>query len=207
MAQVVQLNCLLYLPPGYSDDSAECWPLLLFLHGAAGRGDNLELVKQDGIPYNLENGRELPFIVVSPQCPADSHWTLHTAALNALISNVVAQHRVDENRVYVTGISLGGAGTWMLAGAYPERFAAIAPLSARIVPLPLPRLKNLPIWAFHGEADDVIPVSEAQRTVDALQAIGSSAKLTVFPGVGHHLWPLVYNNSELFSWFLNHQRG
>jgi predicted peptidase len=206
ITQIARLDYLLYLPAGYGDNLAERWPLLVFLHGAGARGSDLELVKRNDIPYNLENGQSLPFIVVSPQCPADSHWTLHVDALNALIGEVAAQHRVDENRVYVTGVSLGGAGTWMLAGAYPERFAAIAPLSARIVPLPLPRLKSLPIWAFHGEADDLIPLNEAQRTIEALQAMGGNVKLTIFPGVGHNLTPLVYNNSELFDWFLSHTR-
>ena len=165
------------------------------------------MVKRNGIPYNLENGHDLPFIVVSPQCPADSHWTLHVEALNALLSNVAAHYRVDESRIYVTGMSLGGAGTWMLAGVYPERFAAIAPISARIVPLPLWRLKDLPIWAFHGDADNVIPLSEAQRTVDALKAIGGNVKLTVYPSVGHDTWAKTYNNPELYEWFLSHKRA
>ena len=94
----------------------------------------------------------------------------------------------------------------MMAGLYPKRFAAIAPISARIVPLPLTRLKNLPIWAFHGEVDDLIPVSEAQRTIDALKNIGANVRLTVYPGVGHDLVGQVYNNPELYEWFLNQKR-
>jgi len=207
ITQVARLDYLLYLPPGYGDDPGQRWPLILFLHSAGGRGSDLELVRRNGIAGFLDDGHDLPFIVVSPQCPADSHWTLHVEALNALLSDVTARYRIDEDRVYLTGMSLGGAGTWMLAGVYPERFAAIAPVSARIVPLPLPRLLNLAIWAFHGETDDVIPVSEAQRTVDALHAMGGNVKLTVYPGVGHDAWPQVYNNPELYEWFLSHQRA
>jgi predicted peptidase len=204
--QTVRLDYLVYLPPGYGDDPTQRWPLILYLHGAGGRGSDLESVKRNGIPYNLEHGQALPFMVISPQCPADSHWTLHIEALNALLSDVVARYRVDETRVCITGISLGGAGTWMLAGVYPERFAAIAPISARIVPLPLTRLKDLPIWAFHGDTDDLIPVSEAKRTVEALKAIGGNVNLTIYPDGGHELSAQVYNNSELYEWFLNQKR-
>jgi predicted peptidase len=208
ITQTVRLDYLLYLPADYGNDPMQRWPLILFLHGSGGRGSDLDLVRRDGgIAHHSENGHDLPFIVVSPQCPADSHWTLHLDALNALLNDVAAHYGVDENRVYLTGMSLGGAGAWMLAGVYPERFAAVAPISARIVPLPLSRLRNLPIWAFHGEADDVIPVSEAQRTVDALKAIGGNVKLTIYPGVGHDLWAQVYNNPDLYAWFLSHKRA
>ena len=205
--QTVQLDYLLYLPPGYDDDPALRWPLILFLHGAGGRGSDLELVKRGGIPQLLETGRNLPFIVVSPQCPADSHWTLHVEALNALINELVARYRVDGSRNYLTGASLGGSGSWMLAGAYPERFAAVAPLASRIVPLPLSRLKDLPIWVFHGEVDDAMPVSETQRTVEALKAIGGNVRLTVYPNVGHDISTLTYSNPELYNWFLQHKRS
>lgn len=207
ITQTARLDYLLYLPPEYGNDPAQRWPLILYLHGAGGRGDDPELVKLNGIPHNLETGNDIPFIVVSPQCPADSHWTLHVEALNALLTDVVTHYRIDEARIYLTGMSLGGAGTWMLAGAYPERFAAIAPISSRIVPLPLLRLKNLPIWVFHGDADDVMPVSETHRTVDALKAIGANVKLTIYPGVGHDTWRQTYNNPELYEWFLSHKRS
>jgi predicted peptidase len=207
VTQTVRLDYLLYLPPNYDDNPSERFPLILHLHSACGRGSDLALVRQNGIAQNLENGEQLPFIVVSPQCPADSHWTLHTLELNALLDEVIAHYRVDEKRIYMTGISLGGAGTWMLAGVYPERFAAIAPIAARIVPLPLTRLKDLPIRAFHGALDDVIPLSEAQRTVEALKAMGANVKLTVYPDAGHDLKAQTYDNPELYEWFLSHRRS
>lgn len=203
----VQLDYLLYFPPDYDTDVSQRFPLIISLHGGGGRGSDLELVKQSGIALDLEQGRDLPFVVVSPQCPADSHWTLHTDALNALIGEVIERHRVDEDRVYLTGVSLGGGGTWMLAGAYPERFAAIAPIAARIVPLPLERLLNLPIRVFHGAQDELIPVSEAQRTVEALKRMGGSVELTVFPDAGHNIRERVYGGSDLFDWFLKQRRG
>ncbi|MBK8022473.1 MAG: hypothetical protein IPK19_13860 [Chloroflexi bacterium] len=134
IVRTVRLEYLLYLPPGYEDDLTRRWPLILFLHSAGGRGSDLDLVRRGDIPLLLDSGHELPFVVVSPQCPVDSHWTLHADALDALLGEVLARHRVDGDRVCVTGASLGGAGTWMLAGAYPERLAAIAPVSSRIVP-------------------------------------------------------------------------
>lgn len=207
ITRAAKLDYLLYLPPGYDSDPTGRFPLLLFLHGSGERGNDLERLKLHGIPQLLENGQELPFIVVSPQCPADSHWTLHVESLNALLDDVISRHRVDEQRVYLTGLSMGGAGAWMLAGAYPERFAAVVPICARIVPLPLPRLKDLPVWAFHGDADEVVPVSEAQRTADGLKAIGGNVKLTVYPGVGHDSWTQTYANPELYEWLLSHKRS
>ena len=204
ITRTVQLDYLIYLPPGYDDNAVH--PMILYLHGGGETGSDLEKLKKNGIPYNLENDNHLPFVVVSPQCPADSHWTLQVEALNTLLDDVIKRYRIDEDRIYLTGMSLGGAGTWMLAGVYPERFAAIAPLCSRIVPLPLSRLKNMPIWAFHGEIDEFIPVDEAQRIVDALKAMGGNVKLTVYPGVGHDLWIQTYSNPELYEWFLSHKR-
>lgn len=207
ITQYFRRDYLLYMPPDADHEPARRYPVILFLHGAGERGTNLELVRQHGILGFLESGHALPFIVVSPQCPADSHWTLHIDALNALLDDVVARFPIDETRIYLTGMSMGGAGTWMLAGAYPERFAAIAPISARIVPLPLPRFHNLPVWAFHGEDDDVVPVTETYRTVDALKALGVNVKLTIYPGVGHDSWTQTYTDPALYSWFLEHKRA
>lgn len=203
----VRLDYLLYLPPEYESDPARRWPLILFLHGAGSRGSDVEFVRRSGIPQLLDQGLALPFIVVSPQCPADSHWTLHIEALNALLDDVVARHRVDERRISATGMSMGGAGVWFLAGVYPDRFAALAPLASRIVPLPLARLKALHIWVFHGETDEVVPLSEAERTVEGLKSVGGDVRLTVCPGVGHDLWPHVYSNAELYTWLLGQQRA
>jgi predicted peptidase len=203
----VRLDYLLYLPPGFDDDPGQRWPLILFLHGSGERGDDIELVKLCGIPHNLEQGHDLPFIVLSPQCPAESHWSFHLEALKDLLTAVAVRYRVDESRMYLTGMSMGGAGAWLLAAAFPERFAALAPICGRIVPLPLPRLKNLPIWAFHGDADEIVPVSDTQRTVDALKAISANVKLTIYPGVGHDSWTPTYNNPALYEWFLSHKRS
>lgn len=207
LIKTVRLDYLLSLPQGYDEDPTQRWPLILFLHGAGARGEDVEQVRQFGLPQLVEGGLALPFVVVSPQCPAESHWTLHIDALNALLSDVVARYRVDEARLCLTGVSMGGAGAWFLAGASPERFAALVPVASRIVPLPLPRLKNLPVWVFHGEDDAVVPLSEARRTVDALRAVGASVKLTIYPDTGHQLDSRVYSDPTLYAWLLRRRRS
>ncbi len=116
---------LLYLPEGYAEQEAS-WPLLLFLHGAGERGDSLDLVNVHGPPKLIEQGQGFPFIVVSPQCPVEQRWSVKT--LDKLLNDIAAQYRVDEDRIYVTGLSMGGFGTWNLAARFPHRFAAIAPI-------------------------------------------------------------------------------
>lgn len=207
ITQTVHLDYLLYLPPDYDPTSGQRWPLILFLHASGERGSDLELVKLYGIPFHLEQGQDLPFIIVSPQCPAGSYWTLHIQELTALLDDIVARYPVDQGRIYMTGMSMGGAGTWLLAAFTPERFAAIAPVCSHMVPIPLPRLKDIPIWAFHGDADERAPVTDIAMTVDRLQALSANAKLTIYPGVGHNAWDPAYADPELYQWFLGHSRS
>ena len=122
----VTLDYLLYLPADY--DKQDAWPLLLFLHGAGERGDDLELVKKHGPPKLIEQGKPFPFIVVSPQCPKDGSWSTRPLELTALLDDIAAKYKVDRDRVYLSGLSMGGFGTWLLAGYAPERFAAILPI-------------------------------------------------------------------------------
>jgi predicted peptidase len=201
----VRLKYLLYLPEGYDKDPDKKWPLILFLHGAGERGDNLEKVKIHGPPKLVEHGRKLPFIVVSPQCPADSWW--EPVSLNALLDEVQDRYRVDPDRIYVTGLSMGGFGTWDLATRYPERFAAIAPICGGGNKLLVGRIKSVPVWAFHGDADPVVPVKRTDEMVEALKRAGGNVKYTCYPGVQHDSWTATYNNPELYEWFLSHKRG
>lgn len=202
----VRLDYLLYLPPGYGADASQHWPLILFLHGVGERGDNLELVKLYGLPKKLESGAELPFIVVSPQCPAESYWLLHIDDLKTLVDDVAAHDAVDPHRVYLTGMSMGGTGAWPLAAAYPETFAAMIPICGRGVPSLATRLKDMPVWAFHGEDDPVVPVDESRRMTDALKRVGGDVTLTIYPGVGHDSWTRTYDNPDIYDWLLQHTR-
>jgi predicted peptidase len=200
----VSLNYLLYLPPDY--DAQESWPLILFLHGRGERGDDLELVKKYGLPAKLENGEHLPFIILAPQCPAGSYWTEELDGLNALLDDAIANLKVDTRRIYLTGLSMGGGGTWFMAGRYPERFAAIAPICGTGIRwIAQERLRDVPVWVFHGDADPVVPVEQSQMMVEALKAAGGNVRFTVYPGVDHDSWTLTYNNPELYDWFLSHQ--
>lgn len=203
-----QCNYLFYLPEGYEEDQRP-WPLVLFLHGAGERGDNLDRVRQWGPPKLVEEGKQFPFILVSPQCPERDWWTgdFQTAVLNGLLDAIIAQYRVDENRIYVTGLSMGGYGAWRLAAEYPERFAAVVPICGGGDPEEAPRMKDVPVWAFHGGADKVVKPKESEAMVDALKACGSDVRLTIYPEVGHNSWTATYANPEVYEWLLSHTRA
>ncbi len=201
--QKVDLNYLLYLPENY--DSHDKWPLMLFLHGSGERGTDIEKVKVHGPPKLIEQGKDFPFIVVSPQCPDNQWWEI--SDLDVLLNEITENYNVDTDRIYVTGLSMGGFGTWDLAIKYPNRFAAIAPVcgggNSHLVEI----LKDVPVWVFHGGKDPVVPVSYAQEMVDALKKAGGNVKLTIYPDAGHDSWTETYNNPELYEWFLKQKRG
>lgn len=198
----VEGEYLLYLPEGY-EEGDEDWPLLLFLHGAGERGDDLEMVKRHGPPKRIEAGDDFPFIVVSPQCPPNQDWD--TGFLSALLDEVIAEHRVDESRVYLTGLSMGGYGTWALASEDPERFAAIVPICGGGAAYNVCALKDVPVWTFHGLVDQVVPIEETTKMVRALQRCDGNVRFTVYPMAGHDSWTETYDNPELYEWLLNHR--
>jgi predicted peptidase len=204
--QTFRLRYLLFLPQGYGTDPREKWPLILFLHGMGERGDDLDLVKIHGIPRIVEQQPDLPFVVVSPQCPDETTWWDHQRTLKALLDEIVASYAVDTSRIYLTGLSMGGYGTWGLAMAYPRLFAAIAPICGGGFPEFVFQLKDVPVWAFHGAEDDVIKLEVGQRMVNALRICGGNVRFTVYPGVGHDSWTQTYDNPELYQWFLQHRR-
>lgn len=198
----VELGYLLYLPEDY--DTKESWPLVLFLHGSGERGNDLELVKKHGPPRLISEGRDFPFIVVSPQCPKEISWEpLH---LTALLDEVVKTNKVDVDRVYVTGLSMGGFGTWELAAASPQRFAAIAPICGGGETYWTRRFTHLPTWAFHGAKDKGVPVERTQVMIDAMKANGGLPKVTIYPDAEHDSWTETYNNPEFYDWLLAQKR-
>ena len=203
----VSLKYLLYLPKGYGEKKDQKWPLILFLHGAGERGDDLNLVKKHGPPKLVDQGREFPFLVVSPQCPTSSWWPEQIDALIALLDEVQSKYAIDADRVYVTGLSMGGFGTWSLATRYPERFAAIAPICGGGDRYLAGRLKNVPVWAFHGAKDPTVPVQASKDMVEALRKAGGDVQLTIYPEAQHDSWTETYNNPKLYEWFLSHRRN
>jgi len=200
----VKLNYLLYLPEGYGKGD-KAWPLVLFLHGAGESGNDLNKVKKHGPPKLIEQGKDFPFIVVSPQSPGRG-WD--PATLNALLDDVMATHKVDKDRVYVTGLSMGGFGTWALAAAYPVRFAAIVPICGGGNPADAKTIRDLPVWVFHGAKDPVVPPSRSKAMVKALKDAGAvQVKLTIYPDAGHDAWTQAYNDPKLYDWLLKQKRG
>ncbi len=199
-----ELPHLLFLPQAYEAEPARQWPLILFLHGAAERGNDLSKVRKHGLPKLTEENPHFPFIVLSPQCPAGTYWPHHVDALNALLDRTCEQYRVDCGRVYLTGMSMGGYGTFYLSMAYPGRFAALAPICGGGDPSKVSRIKHLPIWVFHGARDNVVPIEESEIMVAALRRAGADVQFTVYPHAAHDAWTETYNNPELYEWFLRH---
>ena len=198
----VQLNYLLALPKDYTQQKS--WPLVLFLHGAGERGDELKLVKKHGPPKLIDNGKAFPFIVVSPQCPKDVWW--EPIELTALLDEIIKNNNIDEDRIYLTGLSMGGFGTWRLAAHSPDRFAAIAPICGGGEPYWARRFPHLPTWAFHGAKDRVVPLERSQEMIDAVKKNGGLPRLTVYPEAGHDSWTETYNNPQLYEWLLAQKR-
>ena len=200
------VNCryLLYLPKGYGRTKKR-WPMILFLHGKGERGDDLKMVKQHGPPKIVER-KILPFIVVSPQCPSDKVWTGLNDELNALLDEMAEKYAVDSDRIYLTGLSMGGYGTWSLASEHPERFAAIVPICGGGHRDMAKKLVKVPVWAFHGENDTIVPLSQTAEIVDSLTACGGGVKFTIYPKTGHDAWTVTYNNPKLYAWLLKHRR-
>lgn len=199
----VGLNYLIYFPKDYSEDKS--FPLLLFLHGAGERGNDLNLVPKHGLPKLIEEGKDFPFVVVSPQCPINKKW--NTNALIALIDEIVSKHKIDEDRIYVTGLSMGGNGTWRLATEIGDRLAAIIPICGWGEPFDVCSLGNLPVWAFHGAKDLIVPVSSSQVLVNRLNYCKGNAKITIYPESGHDSWTETYNNPEIYEWLLSHSKS
>lgn len=196
---------LLQLPEGYATAGRDQrWPLVLFLHGLGERGRDINAIKRHGLPKMIEQGKRFPFIVVSPQCPDDEWWNV--LALEALVDHVAAKYRVDPDRIYITGLSMGGYGTWALAQRHPERYAAVVPICGGGEVRHAPGLRDLPLWAFHGAKDFTVPLKRSQEMIDAITAAGGAPKLTTYPDGGHNVWEETYANPELWTWLLAQKR-
>lgn len=200
------LNYLLHLPADYKKDKNKTYPLLIFLHGTGERGDSLELVKKNGPPSFLDSRPDFPFITVSPQCPNDTKWMWIADELQDMLEQLQIKYRVDPDKIYLTGLSMGGFGTWAWACSRPGQFAAIAPVCGGGYVHYAYELKNTPVWAFHGDADPVVPVNCTIEMVEAVNATGGSARMTIYPGVAHASWVNAYKNEELYTWLLGHSR-
>lgn len=201
----VELNYLLYLPPDYDENKK--YPLILSLHGAGQRGDNVELVREDGIPKILDQGMDIPFIVLSPQIKPTSFWTPEKDSLMALLDEICANYAVDLNRIYLTGFSLGGYGVWELSTLFPERFAAVVPICGGGLPEKAHKIKDIPVWAVHGEKDENVSVQKSIEMVNALKSCGGNIRFTKYQDAGHNVWDRTYSSPEFYKWLLKHEKN
>lgn len=197
---------LLYLPEDY--DSKEKWPLMLFLHGRGESHGPLSLVAKWGPPKFAQRGDQLPYILVSPQCPSEDSWRQSTqqSRLVELLDSIVERYKVDEDQIFLTGLSMGGYGSWRLAADHPQRFAAVVPVCGGGDPADADKLKSLPIWVFHGDQDRAVPFQRSVEMVDAIKAAGGEAiRFTTLENIGHNCWSAAYATPELYNW-MNKQR-
>lgn len=192
-----------FLPKDYGTDNRE-WPVMLFLHGAGERGDDLKLVKFHGPPKLVDQRPDFPFIVISPQCPKDHWWPgdVQQHLLAELLDDVLRRFKVDRQRITITGLSMGGFGTWEMTARYPHVFSAAVPICGRGDPDSGAKLKNVPFWVFHGAKDFGVPLRYSEQMVEVVKNSGGKAKLTVYPDAGHDSWTETYNNNAVYEWML-----
>lgn len=211
-SQKAKLDYLLYLPEEYGKDPQRKWPLILYLHSLESKGSDLSLVEREALPKKLKSQSDFPFVVISPQGNGEYEIWSEDEMVNALLvllDEIQATYSVDPKRIYLTGANVGGNGTWEVGLRYPERFAALVPVigyydwnSPSKVPENICDLKDVPVWAFHGENDTKIPLAAQQTLVDALKACGGNVKFTVFPNYGHDIEIPAYTEPGLYDWLL-----
>jgi len=197
---------LLHIPQGYNDDPEARWPVIVFLHGSGERGTDIEKVKVHGPPKIVGADPAFPFIVVSPQAPeSEPEWV--PAELDKTLATALAPLRADLSRIYLTGLSMGGIGTWNWAIARPDTFAAIAPVAASGDPQAACSTAMTPTWAFHGDNDPIVPTQDGIAMVAAQRSCGGHPRLTLYPETGHASWDAAYGDPQLYLWFLHHRRA
>ncbi len=196
-------TCLYWLdlPEGYGQTERK-WPMILYLHGSFAQGRDLSRIGRPIPPPVEEIRKDFPFVVVTPQCPGEyDAWP--SDLLADLIDDVVRRHAVDARRVYVTGVSLGGRGSWSFACDYPERVAAVVPVCGTYDhPERIHRIKDVPVWAFHGDRDRVVPFADTRKMVEDLKTRGRDIRFTAYQGEGHGISGRVYRTKELYEWLL-----
>lgn len=221
-----------FVPDGFDPASEATWPVVLFLHGAGERGSDGARQTTRGLPARLRRRPDFPAVVVMPQCRRGAWWgepAMEAQVFRAL-ERTMQEFRGDPERVYLTGLSMGGYAAWAFGYKYPDTFAALVPVCGGVgerrgFPAPswhpaarnpsdpyaetASRVRNLPVWAFHGDADPVVPVSESRKLIEALRAEGGAndVRYTEYPGVGHDSWDRAYAEEELYEWLFSKSRG
>ena len=191
-----------YLPKDY--DPAKEYPLVLFLHGAGERVQDPHQAMFHGyMKYVREQGKEYPFIFIAPQCIGNAYWGSYTESLSAFLDFILETYPVDRRRVYLTGLSMGGTGTWMFAMARPNTFAAIMPVCGSGIYWNVANLLKTPIYMVHGDCDTCVPISNSVEMLTSINSRGGNAKLKICYGVGHDAWNYAYTDDSLLEWMLS----
>lgn len=206
------LKYLAHFPKDYLKNTNKKYPLLLFLHGKGERGENIEIVKRHGPPKLINEGKwdaDLPFIVISPQLSSELYsWPREM--INGLLNEVIEKYRVDETRTYLTGLSLGGIAAWEYAVHYPEKIAALIPVCGWGNGALACKLNDMPVWAFHGELDEVVKPKGSINMINAIKRCpnrnATNTKLTLYPNVAHNSWEKAYNDPSIYSWLLRFKK-
>ena len=179
--------------------------MLIYIHGAGSRGDTLSKMAEVGPIKELNSGRNIDAIVIAPQCHGDTWFDLFSV-LTEFIDDYKNRENVDESRVYIAGVSMGAYATWQMCLSHPDWFAAAVPVCGGGMYWNAARLKNLPIWAFHGALDNVVFAEESIKMVSAINRNGGNAKLTIFPHDDHNSWDNAFSNNELWQWLFEQKR-
>lgn len=185
-----------YLPPRYGKDGV--LPLLVYLHGAGARGNDVSRLMKGVIFNAIQSGLEMPAVVVSPQCLPDCSW--HPDETKKFIAEIGKKYAVDHNRVYLMGYSMGAYGTWATAAEHAEIFAAIVPIAGAGDPTMASSLASMPIWCFHGVKDETVPVEGSTSLVEAIRAAGGAPNITLYPELGHLSHTAAVQDPELWKW-------
>lgn len=214
-------------PDGYVKEGQDRYPLVIFLHGTVGRGaDNVKQLRS-GVEEFVKDAtrKQHPCFLAVPQCPSDKMWfnvgpndakgnlplpqhpTEPAATVLDLIESLCSEHRIDRERIYVTGLSMGGYGTWDLISRRPELFAAAIPICGGGDPAQAEKLAKLPIWAFHGDADPLVPVARLRDMIAAIKKAGGEPKYTEYKGVGHDAWTPTYRDNAVLDWLFEQKKG
>ena len=193
---------VVFVPKAYDPEKAH--PTILFLHGSGEQGDDGKKQAGQGLGNAIKLAEDKwNFLVIFPQKPAGrGGFAEHEKLILDIIEKTKKEYKVDDKRFYLTGLSMGGYGSWTLACKYPTMFTAAAPICGGGNPADAAKIKDLPVWAFHGDKDTAVPLKKSQDMIDALKAAGGNPKFTVYPGVGHNSWDKAYREENLHEWFL-----
>ncbi len=193
-----EMYYLIDVPEEFKNTSGA--PLVIFLHGAGERGKDHELIYRQGVPrYLREESKKVAAITICPQCPPEYIWNDIVIFLKDFIDSIIDAYKIDRSRVSLTGISMGGYGTWEMAMCYPEMFRKIAPVCGGGTPWRANRIQAK-IRAFHGDKDDCVPPESSYQMVDAAKSAGKDVLLTVFHDVDHCSWDTAYLTTNVLEW-------